>query len=83
MPSRSSNAADTTLVDRTIETFQPHYSEPLTRAEAAEIIDNFTTFVRLLTQADLDGEPWPDRRDRRDGSRRLRDTQPAEPGDPR
>ncbi|RME24800.1 MAG: hypothetical protein D6798_10375 [Deltaproteobacteria bacterium] len=83
MPSRSPIAADNTLVDRTIDTFQPHYSEPLTRSEAVEIIDNFTTFVRLLAQADLNDRPWPRGEDRRADPGRLRDTQPAEPGDPR
>jgi len=82
MPSRSSNADDTTLVDRTIDTFQPHYSEPLTRSEAVEIIDNFTTFVRLLAQASLDDPPASRSSGGQSTTSRLRNTEPAEPGDP-
>lgn len=42
------------LLDRTIETYQPHYARELTRADAQEILSNMVNFFRQLHALDLE-----------------------------
>lgn len=37
-----------TIINRTIDTFQPFQSEELTRAEAVEIVQNVTELAQVL-----------------------------------
>lgn len=40
------------IIEETIKVFQPHYKEPLTKADALEIHQNFTGFFELLLKLD-------------------------------
>ena len=44
-----------TLIDRTLELFQPLTSRPLTREDAREALDNLVAAYRLLLHAHTDG----------------------------
>lgn len=42
------------LLDRTIETYQPHYEQKLTREDAQEILRNMVSFFRQLQKMNLE-----------------------------
>ena len=43
---------DDALLDRTLEVFQPHSAQRLTRADAREIVEDVSSFLSLLTEWD-------------------------------
>lgn len=43
---------DDSLIEETIKVFQPYSKEPLTKADALEIHQNFTGFFELLLKLD-------------------------------
>jgi len=53
---------DNALLDRTLEVFQPHSAQRLTRADAREIVQDVSSFLSLLAEWDREaragtGEP--------------------------
>lgn len=43
---------DDALLDRTLEVFQPHSAQRLTRADAREIVEDVSSFLSLLAEWD-------------------------------
>jgi hypothetical protein len=43
-------AYDATLLDQTIQVWQPYYEDTLTREDARVILDNMTAYFRILLE---------------------------------
>ncbi len=56
---KPSNAANDSLIDRTIETWQPLFDRALSREDARQIVDNVTGFFSVLADWAREERPEP------------------------
>ncbi len=56
---RLSNAANKTIIDRTIETWQPLAERDLSREDARQIVENVTGFFSILAEWSREERPEP------------------------
>ncbi len=50
IPVKPSNAANDSLIERTIETWQPLFDRALSREDARQIVENVTGFFSILAE---------------------------------